>query len=317
MSDLFLHLTPDKVLDAVEVGGLRATGRAMALNSYENRVYDVEMEDGSSRVMKFYRPGRWSREAILDEHQFLRELRDEGMPVAAAEALGQGEDGNTLGQVSGIFYASFPKVRGRMRLSDELSPDDLASTGRLLARLHNVGEAKEAPHRPRFLPGPYALDEVDYLCEKWIPLELQGRYRRAAAAIGQAAAGIARLPVQRIHGDCHLGNLIYTSSGPCFVDFDDFLMGPVVQDLWLLPDGDPERTQALCDGYEELRRLDRGAVALIEALRGLRMIHYAAWVGHRHDDPAFQRAFSHYPEHRHWSAETDDLERQVERLPAP
>ena len=316
MSDLFLHLTPDKVLDAVEVGGLRSTGRAMALNSYENRVYDVEMEDGTSRVMKFYRPGRWSREAILDEHRFLRELREEGMPVAAAEALRPGATGEpeTVGEVDGIFYAAFPKVRGRLRLSDELSLEDLSSVGRLLARLHNVGEAGVATHRPRFLPGPYALDEVDYLCQKWIPLEVQARYRRAAAAIGQAAAPIAGLPAQRIHGDCHLGNLIFTSSGPCFVDFDDFVMGPVAQDLWLLSDGDAERTQALCDGYEELRRLDRGSVALIEALRGLRMIHYAAWVGHRYDDPAFLRAFPHYPEGRHWATETDDLERQVERL---
>lgn len=319
VNDLFLQLTPDKILDAVEVGGLRATGRAMQLNSYENRVYDVEMEDESHRVLKFYRPGRWSREAIQDEHRFLRALLADGMPVAAAEPLRPADPESTLGEIAGILYASFPKVRGRLLLADELSDDLLRSIGRLLGRLHNVGEEEAAPHRPRLLPGSYALDELDFLCARFVPLGLATRYRAAAARVANAAAALAELPVLRIHGDCHLGNLLFTSSGPCFVDFDDFLNGPAVQDLWLLAGGDAdrfaERLAALCEGYEDLRHLPRGSLQLCEALRGLRMLRYAAWLGHRYHDPAFQRAFPDFESERFWQREVDDLERQVARLP--
>lgn len=314
--DLFLHLTPDKVLDAVEVCGLRATGRALALNSYENRVYDVEMEDGSHRVMKFYRPGRWSEEALADEHRLLRELADEGMPVAAAEVLRPGAPHPTVGTIEtgadSIRYAAFPKVRGRQLQPDEVSADELLRIGRLIGRLHNVGAAAPALHRPRF--SPVLSEEIGFLCDRHVPLELAGRFRRAAEAIERAAAPLADLPVQRIHGDCHLGNLVYTTSGPCFVDFDDCCMGPPVQDLWLLAGGDGERLEALCAGYEELRALDRGSLRLVEALRGLRMVRYVAWIGHRYHDPAFQRAFPTYEEGRFWAREVEDLELQIPRL---
>lgn len=316
--DLFLQLTPDKVLDAVEVGGLRATGRALQLNSYENRVYDVEMEDDSHRVLKFYRPGRWSRDAIRDEHRFLRSLAEDGMPVAAAEPLRPGDPESTVGEVAGILYASFPRVRGRLLLADELSDDLLRSIGRLLGRLHNIGAAAPAPHRPRLLPGPYALDDLDFLCSRFVPPALVARYRAAAGRIAQDAAALAELPVLRIHGDCHLGNLLFTGAGPCFVDFDDFLNGPAVQDLWLLAGGDPDRfpdrLAALCEGYEDLRHLPPGSLRLCEALRGLRLLRYAAWLGHRYHDPAFQRAFPDFESERFWQREVDDLERQAARL---
>lgn len=320
VSTLFLELTPDKVLDAVEVAGLRATGRALALNSYENRVYDVEMEDGSHRVLKFYRPRRWSRDQLADEHRFLRELFDEGMQVAAPEILRPDAGCPTLGEVAGIFYASFPKVRGRQPQPDEVSPDQLHRIGRLLGRMHNVGAAAPAPHRPRFHTG--LAEDADLLAQRFVPLELESRYRAAVAAIERAAAPLLTLPMQRIHGDCHLGNLIYTSAGPCFVDFDDFLTGPVLQDLWLLctGDGPEERLRALCAGYQELRRFapeEQAALrspAIVEALRGLRMVRFAAWIARRYNDPAFPRAFPDFPEHGYWTAEVEDLEAQVRRL---
>lgn len=323
-SDLFLALTPDKVLDAVEVGGLRATGRAQPLNSYENRVYDVEMEDGSHRVLKFYRPGRWSEAAIRAEHLFLRQLVDDGVPVAAAEPLHPGDPESTLGEVAGIRYASFPKIRGRLLLHDELSDEDLRRLGRLLGRMHNVGAAEAAPEttidRPRLLPGPYALAAVEELCRRFVPLELVSRYRAAAARIAAAAAPVVEMPAHRIHGDCHLGNLLFTSTGPCFVDFDDFLVGPAVQDLWLLAGGDPERfgerLLALSVGYQDLRRLPPGSLSLCEALRGLRLIRYAAWLAQRYHDPAFQRAFPEFATDQHWRREVDDLERQADRIAA-
>lgn len=310
MSDLFLHLTPDKVLDAVEVAGLRPTGRAQALASYENRVYDVEMEDGTSRIMKFYRPGRWSKETIAEEHAFLRELLDEGMPVAAAEPVRAG-DGDTVGEVAGIYYASFPKIRGRQLQPDEVNEAELLRVGRLLGRLHNVGARRDAPARPRFDAN---IDKaLALLCGRYVPMHMEGRYRRAAEAIAQAAAPIEALPRQRLHGDCHLGNLVYTSQGPCFVDFDDCCVGPVVQDLWLLCNGEAALQEALCAGYEELRRLDRSALRHIEALRGLRMVRHAAWIAQRYGDPAFQRAFSTFEEDRYWQGEVEDLERQAAR----
>jgi Ser/Thr protein kinase RdoA (MazF antagonist) len=319
VTQLFLKLVPDRVLDAVEAMGLRATGYCLALNSLENRVYEVELEpseivraDAPTRcVIKFYRPGRWSRAGILDEHTFLADLHAAEIPVVAPLDLGGGR--GTLGEIDGIFYAVFPKVRGRA--PDELDDAQLVQLGRLLARIHTVGAARPAPDRLRLDPETFGVASLDALAAtQWIPLELSRRYQAAASRIVDLARPRLRdLAMIRIHGDCHFGNLLWGSEGPFFVDFDDMVTGPAVQDLWMLargrgPEADRERL-LLARGYEEMRAFDRAELALVELLRGLRILRYSAWIASHWDDPAFPRAFPHFPSHEYWTSETDELER--------
>jgi len=315
----FFSLTPERVLDAVESLGLRCTGFCMALNSYENRVYEVEVEMEDSRppqnrrVVKFYRPGRWTREQILEEHAFIYDLLEYEIPAVAPVRF---EDGSTLRACpsSGIFYTVFPKVGGRS--PDELAEDRLRRLGRLLGRMHGAGAAKKAVHRLRLGADTYGRSELDFLLNgNWIIPDFVSRYRAAAESI-IAVAGpmLANAPFQRLHGDCHFGNILWNDDGPFFVDFDDMLSGPPVQDIWLvLPGRGMDAVGALgalLAGYEEMRSFDRSTLALIEPLRGLRMIRYGAWIARRWDDPSFPRAFPEFGSHRYWSEETEALERQ-------
>ena len=327
----FFSLTPDRVLDAVEGGGRRATGYALARNSLENRVYEVEFEDGQRLVAKFYRPGRWSGDAILDEHAFLAELAAEEVPVVPPIDLrlglgaGSGGPGSTLGELPGnIFYALFPKVRGRV--PQELSDGELAQLGRLVARLHNVGGTRPAPHRPTLTPATYGTASLAILVGEahggpWVPMEFASRYVRAVEEIVRlAAAAWGSVQPIRLHGDCHLGNLLWGTSGPFFLDFDDFLAGPEVQDLWLIAPGHDEealRQRALlADAYSTMRRFDTRSLRLVESLRALRIIRYSAWIAQRWQDPAFQRTFPDFPEHRYWQNEVRLVEEQVDRVRA-
>jgi Ser/Thr protein kinase RdoA (MazF antagonist) len=260
----FFALTPERILDAVELVGRRATGYALALNSLENRVYEVELEDGARLVAKFYRPGRWPREAILDEHRFLAELHEGEVPVVAPLPLDAA--GNTIGDLpvdgGAIQYAVFDKVRGRA--PEDLTDDQLRQLGRLIARLHNIGAAHAAPARPRLDPDYYGAHSLRVLLgedamSSWVPPELRDRFATAGNAIIDACTRRwGELEMIRIHGDCHPGNLLWGAQGPFFLDFDDFLHGPPVQDLWLLAPGrddDAERQRALlADGYETMRR---------------------------------------------------------------
>jgi len=322
--DFFFELTPDRVMDAVETGGVRCTGRCQALNSFENRVYDVEIESESPdrferhRVAKFYRPGRWSEAQIREEHQFLKDLRAAEIPVVAPVELA---DGDTLHEIAGvgIWYALFPKVGGRA--PDELSPEELRRVGRLLARIHAIGVSREASHRLRLTPTVYGRENLAFLVSgQWIPLEYEARYRKAVERVcAIAEPWFAEFPMHRIHGDCHLGNLLSNQDGFFFVDFDDMLIGPAVQDLWLLlPRGSGEERRLalenLLEGYEEMRAFDRRSLRLIEALRALRFVHYTAWIARRWKDPAFPLAFPQFGSHRYWNDETEDLERQVTLL---
>ncbi|MCM2323692.1 MAG: serine/threonine protein kinase [Oligoflexia bacterium] len=313
----FFELTPDRVLDAVEAAGYPCTGRCNALNSFENRVYEVELDDPRvRRIVKFYRPGRWSREQILEEHRFLLDLQEAEIPAIAPLPF---PDGDTL-RLSGlnIWYALFPKVGGRA--PDELSDEQLVRVGRLLGRIHNVGAAREAPHRLRITPATYGLENLKWLLSgTWIPLELSTRYRQAVERICELAEPLfAAALVHRIHGDCHLGNLLWNQDGPFFLDFDDMLRGPAVQDFWLLTPGRDEETfrqrELLIGGYEEMRAFDRGTLRLIEALRALRIVHYSAWVARRWNDPAFPAAFPEFGSHRYWADEIVELNDLVEQL---
>lgn len=315
LTDRFIRMSPEHVFDAVELGEVRCTGRYIVLNSYENRVFSFEMEDDSYIVAKFYRPGRWSRETILDEHRFIAELAEAEIPVARPFVHG---NGTTLGEWEGILYAVFPRVRGRT--PQELNGDEIDVVGRLLARLHNIGAAAEAPHRVRLTPRTYGLDNLAYLADGGhIHPEAKANYvQTAEILIKRIEPLFVGVPMQRIHGDCHLGNLIQVREGMAFLDFDDMVTGPVVQDLWmLLPSFDEygqRDRERFIDAYEQFRPFDHDQLRLIEPLRALRYIHYAAWIARRWDDPLFKRVFAHFGTLRYWQQETNDLREQIARI---
>ncbi|MBX7143603.1 MAG: serine/threonine protein kinase [Oligoflexia bacterium] len=323
-NEYFYSLTPEGVLRAVEHLGFHCTGRALALNSMENRVYEVEIEvkDESSvqsrydyfRVVKFYRPGRWSREQILEEHKFLLQLEASDIPVIAP--LRDSAD-ETLHQdpESGIWYAVFPKCGGRA--PDELSDEQAERIGRLLARLHLVGAREPAPNRLRLSPETYGLDNVRFLREAgFLPNEIAQAYTSTVESICACASPwFAQTASQRIHGDCHAGNILWGNQGPFLLDFDDMVMGPCVQDLWLLLPGRDEEGQRILElmiaGYEQLKAFDRASLRLIEALRALRMVHYSAWIARRWKDPAFTRVFPQFGSPAYWNGQLADLREQL------
>ncbi len=317
MNDRFVGLTYDWVLRAVENGGFEPTGHIMALNCLENRVYDLKLEDESHVVAKFYRPGRWSIEAINDEHRFLLDLQEAEFPVCAPLEF---EDGQTIHTVEDIHYAVWPRTGGRS--PEELDDDQLEVLGRLLARLHNVGAAGSAPHRPkltveRSIEEPLrVLESGPFLPPHWAP-----RYRRAAERVGAAYAAAADgVPTHRIHGDCHHGNLLHGREGWFFLDFDDMVTGPAVQDLWLLvPDRDAEgnrQREVFLEGYRQFRDFESRWLRLVEPLRAMRYVYYASWVARRWSDPAFPRSFPHFNSEQYWERETVDLEEQASRAEA-
>ncbi len=324
MTEFFFELTPERVLAAAEASGLRCNGRCLALNSYENRVYELELEEDETneklhpiarkRVAKFYRPGRWNRKQILEEHQFLLDLKENEIPVVAPLVF---RDGSTLQEMKDakIWYALFPKVGGR--IPDELDDEQLHWIGRLLARIHSVGASKESRHRMTLTPDTYGRMNLAFLLkENWIVEEFRERYEKAVKEICNLADPLfKRLLMQRIHGDCHLGNLLWGAEGPFFLDFDDMLRGPPVQDFWLLIPGRDEEAKAklevLLEGYEEMRSFDRSTLKLIEILRALRFVHFSAWLARRWKDPAFPRAFPEFNTLQYWRDRTTDLEQQL------
>ena len=314
MSDFFFSLTPDRVLRAVEAGGLRPTGHCTPLVCLENRVYDLRLEDGSHVVVKFYRPNRWSREATLEEHRFLADLQRAEIPVCAPLPF---PDGSTLHEVSGIHCALWPRTGGRA--PDELQDEQLELLGRLLARIHAVGAAAPASHRPRLTARSAALEPLDRLEERFLPPECRRRYRAAVEEV----AGLYELwsqgvPLHRIHGDCHVGNLLRGDEGFFFLDFDDFAVGPAVHDVWmLLPgrDAEGQRQRALLiEAYRQLRDFEPRWLQLVEPLRAFRFVFYADWIARRWEDPAFPAAFPHFGSREYWERETRDLEEHVARL---
>jgi len=318
----FYELTPDRILDAVEATGLRPTGRCNALNSMENRVYDVEIEPDEPvrtpsdrfRVIKFYRPGRWSDEQILAEHEFLADLVEYEIPVVQPLMLA---GGSTLARIpeADIRYAIWPRIGGRV--PDELADDQLEQIGRLLARVHNVGATRTAPSRVRIDPTSYGRANLEYLVTSGLlPDSVRDVYagvvEQLCNMIEPLFAGVA---YQRIHGDCHLGNVLWGTNGPFLVDFDDMLQGPCVQDLWLIVPGNDEyalnQRRKLVEAYEQLREFDHRTLRLIEPLRALRLVHFTAWIARRREDPAFQRLFSDFGTERYWFEQVSGLQEQV------
>jgi Ser/Thr protein kinase RdoA (MazF antagonist) len=315
MSEFFDELTPDRVLHAVEHGGFEPTGHCSPLTCLENRVYDIRLEGGQHIVAKFYRPERWSRAAILEEHRFLAELRAVEIPVCAPLPFA---DGSTLHEIEGIHYAVWRRTGGRS--PDELGDEELAILGRLLARIHNVGATAAAPHRQRLDAATSAYAPLRFLeSSGFLPPEVRRRYRAVVTQVAELYdAWSADVPVHRIHGDCHRGNLLHGDEGWFFLDFDDFVTGPAVHDVWMLvPGRDAEgerQREVLIEGYRQFRAFDAGWLRLVEPLRAFRFVFYAAWIAKRWRDPAFPSAFPHFGSAEYWENETRDLEEHVERL---
>jgi Ser/Thr protein kinase RdoA (MazF antagonist) len=316
----YAGLTPDVVLDAIESAGLRCDGRQLALNSYENRVYQIGIEDGSPVVAKFYRPGRWSDAQILEEHAFVRELAQREIPVVAPLEI----EARTLHEFGGYRFSVYPRRGGRApELEDSKT---LEWIGRFIGRIHAVVALRPFAARPALDIASFGLEPRDWLlAHGFVPPDLLDAWSSVAALALDGvrrcydrAGGVATL---RLHGDCHAGNLLWTDDGPHFVDFDDSRTGPAMQDLWMLLPGErAAMATSLADvlaGYESFRELDRRELHLIEALRTLRLLHYSAWIARRWDDPAFPAAFSWFNTQRYWQDRILELREQVALMDEP
>lgn len=316
----YLDLQPDDILDTLEGLGFTCNGRLLALNSYENRVYQVGVEGGRPVVAKFYRPARWSDDAIAEEHAFATELAAAEIPVVAPLAI----DGKTLHHAGPFRVSVSPCFGGR---SPELDDKDmLRQLGRFVARMHLIGERSEFLHRPRIDIDSYGYDSRDFLLdEDFIPDELCDVYEGTANLLLEnielafdRAGAVREL---RLHADFHPGNVLVQEDRVHIVDLDDARSGPAVQDLWMLLSGDrDEQTPqlgTLLEGYEEFRRFDARELHLVEALRSLRMMHYAAWLARRWEDPAFKQAFPWFNSRRYWDDHVLALREQTALVQEP
>jgi len=322
LAQQFQNLGPRDILDAVEGAGFECTGRLIALNSYENRVYQVDTVDSTPLVAKFYRPGRWSVETIEDEHDFLFELAEAGLSVAEPHAIGGEYSLATLpiGD-SGIHYAIFPKVVGRV--NDEPTETELRQLGRDIALLHGVGQLEDAAFRSRLSVETWGEPALRAIKESGLlPSHLSAAYCDVVGRLFQLIEERLRgVPVHRIHGDCHHANLLWNDEGPVFLDFDDFIHGPAVQDVWMLApsidQGGQWRRTVLLQGYREVAHFADDWLRLVEPLRALRIIRYAGWVCRRWHDPTFQRTFAHVLTDRFWADEVQSLREQLARIEYP
>ncbi|MCB1171066.1 MAG: serine/threonine protein kinase [Leptospiraceae bacterium] len=315
MSGSFFSLTTDAILDALDAEGFATTGHCLTLNSLENRVYDLKLEDGSHIVAKFYRPDRWTYEQIDEEHEFLLELQAEEIPVCAPLRL---SSGHTIASRDDIFFAVWPRTGGRM--PDEFSDAELMQLGRMIARLHNVGSRKKAANRITMNASTFGRQPLAYLLEKDIlPKHLAHAYSDLVEEICDIYdEWAAEVDLIRIHGDAHGGNLLRGDEGWFLLDFDDFVNGPPVQDIWLLAgqmglEGMRNRA-TLLEGYRQFRDFDESWLRLVEPLRALRFVHYASWIARRMDDPAFQNAFPHFGTDDYWENELADLKDQIRAI---
>ena len=314
----FFELTPNVVMDAIEREPIlgeprRCTGFCQPLASFENRVYEIEFEDRTRAVTKFYRPGRWTEAQILEEHQFMLDIEAAEVPVVVPYYFSK--PGDTLRKSEGgLYYCVYPKIGGRQ--PEDLQKEKLNQLGRLIARMHIVGVQRKAPNRVKLNPETYGEASLQFLLgEKIVSPHIEKQFAKIVRDIIDVSKDrFEGQPLQRIHGDCHAGNILWNEkTGPFFIDFDDMVNGPPVQDLWLLAP-DPESFEHLVDGYEQMRSLPDGSERLVESLRALRMIHYATWIAKRYEDPAFQKAFPQFESPRYWEDLTMDLEKQLHRM---
>lgn len=312
----YAGLTPDTILDALAALGMQPSGRFLALNSYENRVYQVELDDSQYVVVKFYRTGRWTDAMIMEEHGFALELAGQDVPVVPPLLIQE----TTLHQHAGFRYAVYTRRGGRTPELDD--PEHLEQLGRVLGRIHAIGAVKNFVHRPLLNVANYgtvALTAIeqsgflpDYLRQNYVDIvrrlldEIAARFERVSA------------PVQRLHGDCHPGNMLWSGNGPHFVDLDDCCMGPILQDMWMLLSGERNDMAAqlriILQGYEMFSEFDDGQLPLLESLRALRLIHYSGWLTRRWHDPAFPLHFPWFNTPRYWEEQLNIMREQFETL---
>ena len=315
----YAALTPDCVLDALDSVGMHPDGCLLALNSFENRVYQVGIDEAPPLVVKFYRPGRWSAAAIQEEHDFTLDLAARELQVVAPLRLA---GGRTLHRHLDFLFAAYPRRGGRMPEFD--SADTLEWMGRFIGRIHAVGALAPYRHRPSLDIASFGEQSRDFiLAGRWLPADLLPAWssvvEQTLAGVRHCYARAGQVAALRLHGDCHAGNVLWTEggemSGPHFVDFDDSRMGPAVQDLWMLLSGDREsQTRQLSDvlaGYEDFREFDRRELHLVEALRSLRLLHHSAWLARRWDDPAFPAAFPWFDTAHYWQERILELREQI------
>ena len=305
----YAALTPEVVLDALAALGLRPDGRLLALSSYENRVYQVWLEDETAVVAKFYRPGRWTEAQIDEEHAFARELAEREIPVVAP---------THKASFAGFIYAVYPRRGGR---TPELGDfNTLEWIGRFLGRIHAVGSTKNFACRESLTVQTFGHDARAYLLEHdFVPADLLDAWKavteQALQMVEACYARAGEVKTIRLHGDCHPGNILWTDEGPHFVDLDDARMGPAMQDLWMLLSGDRAamslQLKKVLSGYEQFMEFDRQELNLLEPLRTLRLIHYSAWIARRWDDPAFPAAFPWFNTQRYWQDRILELREQI------
>ncbi len=315
--DDFQQLGPDRVLNLVEKTlGVRCNNLFRTLNSYINRVFEIETMEKVRMVVKFYRPGRWSKEAILDEHRFLLDLAEQEIPVVAPLIFPSGE---TLAESDGLLFSVFPKCGGRS--VDEFNDDQWLQLGRLLGRVHKVGDTVKAKHRITMAPQHSTRKQLTYLLKSpCVPEEMKSPLEKAGLAIiADIQPLFAKTEVIRIHGDCHFSNVIQRPGESFYlIDFDDMAMGPPVQDIWMLLPGEVDESfvelDLFLEGYETFRPFDRRALRLIEPLRAMRFIHYMAWCAHQVEGDGLTRAIDGFGSQEYWRSEIADLVDQRERI---
>lgn len=299
----FEQLSPELIMTAVESIGYRCDGRLLALNSYENRVYQVGIEDAGPVIVKFYRPERWSDDQILEEHRFCQEMVEQALSVVPPLAS---SDGTTLHHHESFRFTVFPRRGGRAPELDNL--DHLETLGKELGRMHLLGAARPFRHRPRLDLDSFGRESVDYLLQSSLFPDLLQSYRAIAedllGTLEKQLANLTGADFIRVHGDCHAGNMLWRDDRPHFVDFDDARMAPAVQDLWMLLSGErreqEEQLHRILKGYRQFNDFDPRQLRWIEPLRTLRMLHFSAWLARRWDDPAFPPAFPWFNTSRYW-----------------
>ena len=316
----FAGLRPERILDAIESVGYRCDGALMALNSYENRVWQIGIEDSAPVVAKFYRPGRWSDAQIAEEHAFTAAMAADELPVVTPLSIA----GKTLFSHGGFRFSVFPRQGGRA--PEFCEPEILEWMGRLMARIHVVGAREPFLVRESLNIRSFGVESRDWLlANRVIPEELEAVWQGVAdQALDEVRNGFARagqVRQLRLHGDCHVGNVLWTADGPHFVDFDDARMGPAIQDLWMLLSGDAEEMGKqfghVLAGYETFREFDDSELYLVEALRTLRLMHHSAWLARRWNDPAFPVAFPWFATKRYWEERILELREQIAAMQEP
>jgi Ser/Thr protein kinase RdoA (MazF antagonist) len=321
-TQFFDSLTPDLVLNAIESKGFKTSGRVMSMGAMENRVYDVEVYveetdniSDSFRILKFYRPGRWTKKQIQDEHDFLFDLVENDIQVIAPIKI---EDESVFEDETGLFFAIFPKKGGRPCV--EWTNDLLEQMGRLLARMHNTGLARTAENRLKLDTKTFGFDNLEVILKSDFMLpEYRSRYEDTCKRLLEMSQPLfENINYQRIHGDCHHGNILLNNNNPFLIDFDDMSIGPRVQDIWMIAPGRDEysieQRNVLLDAYSLMTDFDYRELKLIEVLRSLRIIHFSAWIGHRYKDQAFKSAFPSFGTHQYWEKEIHDLTDQMSHI---